>query len=75
MSSLSTLAVAAPVAHIQSHSTAQPAFVPSAGNYAGGVAIAAALTVMVVTGLSIAGIIKPRKSAKVSHHETPHTAH
>ncbi len=77
MVNLSLLAVAAPIVHTEVNATAdQPVSADlSWGNYVGGVAIAAALAVMVIAGSAAAGLIKPRKSAKLSHSDAPKTAH
>jgi len=76
MLSTSTLAVAAPIVHTEINVTPQAPTTPvSTGNYVGGAAIVVILAVMLVAGLSAAGIIKPRKAAKPALSESFGSSH
>ena len=75
MTSISTLAVAAPVVHTAVNSNAQPVAAPvSTSNYLGGAAIAVVFTVLAISGLSAAGILKHRRAAS-THRRATRTAH
>ncbi len=76
MTYISTLAVAAPVVRTEINPNSQPVSVPmTAENYLGGAAIAGLLAVMIFSGLSAAGMIKLRGSAKSAPKNAPWTAH
>ena len=73
MTSFSTLAVVAPIAHTEVAPAPQAGVAPvSMSNYVGGAAILTVLVVMVAAGLSAAGITKP---AIPVTRQTGHPAH
>jgi hypothetical protein len=75
MTSISTLAVAAPMVHTEVNPNSQLVSTPlSAANYLGGGAIAVILAVMIVSGLSAAGLIQFRHSNKAASHKASHKA-
>lgn len=69
----SLLAVAAPAAHIEVNAAPQATPDLTVANYLGGVVILAALVVMVLSGLSAAGIVSFRRSPKSASTTTSHT--
>ncbi len=74
MTSFSTLAVVAPIAHTEVAPAPQTGVAPvSMSNYVGGAAILTVLAVMVAAGLSAAGITK--NPAKPINRQTGHPAH
>ncbi len=76
MMSKTLIAVAAPVVHTETGVAPQNHAAPvSAANYLGGAAILTILAVMVVSGLSAAGILSFRRSTRVAASDTAHTAH
>ncbi len=71
MTSFSTLAVVAPIAHTEVAPAPQTVVAPvSASNYVGGAAILTVLAVMVAAGLSAAGMTKTTKRAKYINPQT-----
>ena len=73
MTSFSTLAVVAPIAHTEVAPVQTGVAPVSMSNYVGGAAILTVLAVMVAAGLSAAGITKNR--VRPVNRQTGHPAH